>query len=379
MSGVRFFSLCLLFVMESFSSQVTLRIVELPNNTDQKTRIFMASSLNGWKPDDPNFELKQDEKGLFSITLPALSGKTEYKFTRGSWETVEGDRDGNAITNRILIPEGRTQTENVRILAWQKPVVKRSTRSANVKLLSDSFYLPQLKKTRRIWIYLPADYTTTEKRFPVIYMHDAQNLFDDATSFSGEWGVDETLDKLYQETGKEIIVVGIENGGPRRLNEYSPWKNAAYGGGEGDLYARFLAETLKPFVDKHYRTKPQPANTGLIGSSMGGLISLYTGLKYPEKFGKLGIFSPSIWFAEEELTYFLRKNTKKLQNSRFYFVAGKNESDAMASDIAEIVQNLFKEGVKPQNVLTKIDDYGTHSEGYWRGEFPAAYRWLFLN
>ena len=358
-------------------SQVTLKVVSLPANTEKNTRIFMASSLNNWNPGDEKFELKPDEKGIYSITLPKISEKVEYKLTRGSWETVEGDGNGNQISNRILSSEGNNQTENIRITSWQNPVVKQNTIQQNVKLLSDSFFIPQLTKTRRIWIYLPPNYTTTTKKFPVIYMHDAQNLFNDATSFSGEWGIDETLNQLFEKGKQDVIVVGIENGGESRLDEYSPWKNAKYGGGEGDQYTEFLVKTLKPYIDKHYRTLKQPKYTGLIGSSMGGLISLYAGVKYPNTFGKLGIFSPAFWFASKDLNYFIRKNNKKLSNSKFYFVAGKNEMDTMSSEISTAVENLKKEGVPAKNIKVKIDDYGTHTEGYWRGEFDDAYLWLF--
>lgn len=377
MNFPKFFIFILLIMSEFALSQVTLKVVSLPANTEKNTRIFMASSLNNWNPGDEKFELKPDEKGIYSITLPKISEKVEYKLTRGSWETVEGDGNGNQISNRILSAEGKNQTENIRIASWQNQVVKQNTIQQNVKLLSDSFFIPQLTKTRRIWIYLPPNYTTSTKKFPVIYMHDAQNLFNDATSFSGEWGIDETLNQLFEEGKQDVIVVGIENGGESRLDEYSPWKNAKYGGGEGDQYTEFLVNTLKPYIDKHYRTLKQPKYTGLIGSSMGGLISLYAGVKYPNTFGKLGIFSPAFWFASKDLNYFIRKNNKKLSNSKFYFVAGKNEMDTMSSEISTVVENLKKEGVPAKNIKVKIDDYGTHTEGYWRGEFDDAYLWLF--
>ena len=208
-------------------------------------------------------------------------------------------------------------------------------------------------------------------------MQDAQNLFNDATSFSGEWKIDETLNQLFAEGNPDAIVVGIENGGAERLNEYSPWKNDKYGGGKGDAYTEFLGKTLKPFIDKNYRTLPQAKNTALIGSSMGGLISFYAGLKYPEKFGKLGIFSPSFWFNFKDLNFFVNKNSKKLKHTKFYFLAGKKESENMVSDIEKVIPVLIKKGVPKENIKTKFDEDGTHSESYWSREFGAAYLWLF--
>lgn len=276
---------------------------------------------------------------------------------------------------RLLLPFLFLLVLNAGVLA-QSSIQKPGTKSASVQVLSDSFYMPQLKTFRKIWIYLPAGYTTTNKRYPVIYMQDAQNLFDEATAFSGEWGVDETLDSLAASGGQELIVVGIENGGNERLNEYAPWKNAQYGGGKGEAFAAFLADTLKPFVDRHYRTKRQAKYTAVAGSSMGGLISLYTGLKYPEKFGYMGIFSPSIWFAKRDLMYFVNSNRNKLRHSRMYIVAGKNESAEMQADIAELTNLLLQKGINPKNIRTKIDAYGVHNEAYWRGEFPAAVTWF---
>ena len=130
-------------------------------------------------------------------------------------------------------------------------------------------------------------------------MHDGQNLFDSSMSYSGEWSVDETLNKLYSEKNLKLIVVGIDNGESKRLDEYSPWKNKKYGGGEGEAYTKFIVETLKPYIDDNYKTLKDKNNTAIIGSSMGGLVSHYAGLKYPKVFGKIGVFSPAFWFAPE--------------------------------------------------------------------------------
>jgi predicted alpha/beta superfamily hydrolase len=115
-------------------------------------------------------------------------------------------------------------------------------------------------------------------------MHDGQNVFDEATSAYGEWGVDEALDTLGTRY-KEIMVVAIDNSGDKRINEYSPYDMEKYGKGEGDQYVDFLVQTLKPYIDKHYRTKKDEKNTFIAGSSMGGLISFYAILKYPKVFG----------------------------------------------------------------------------------------------
>ncbi len=360
-----------------FKSQVLLKITSLPKETPENAKIFMANSLNNWNPNDPNFELKKDSCGNYTIQLPKNEEAIEYKFTQGNWETVEGDENGNRLDNRKIIFTNEPQIIENKILSWEYITPKTNTASVNVKFLSENFSIPQLNTTRRIWIYLPPNYATSTKKYPVIYMQDAQNLFNDATSFSGEWKIDETLNQLFAEGNPDAIVVGIENGGAERLNEYSPWKNDKYGGGKGDAYTEFLVKTLKPFIDKSYRTLPQAKNTALIGSSMGGLISFYAGLKYPEKFGKLGIFSPSFWFDFKDLNFFVNKNSKKLKHTKFYFLAGKKESENMVSDIEKVIPVLIKKGVPEENIKTKFDEDGTHSESYWSREFGAAYLWLF--
>lgn len=375
--NIKFCILFLLTVSSVFKSQVLLKVTSLPKGTPENATIFMANSLNNWNPNDAQFELKKDTSGNYIIQIPKNEGTLEYKFTQGNWETAEGDENGNKLENRIIVFNENAQTIENQIISWENLAVKKNTASENVKVLSENFTIPQLRTARKIWIYLPPDYATSSKKYPVIYMHDAQNLFNDATSFSGEWKVDETLNQLFAEGNQDAIVVGIENGGAERLNEYSPWKNFKYGGGKGDAYTEFLAKTLKPYIDKSYRTLPQAKNTALIGSSMGGLISFYAGLKYPEKFGKLGIFSPSFWFDFPDLNLFLSKNLKPLKHTKFYFLAGKRESENMVSDIQKIVPVLLKKGVPEKNIKTKFDEDGTHSESYWSREFGAAYLWLF--
>ena len=164
----------------------------------------MASSLNSWNPTDSGFELKKNAAGKYELQFPENSGKVEYKFTQGSWETAEGNESGQGIENRTFTFTGTPQIIENTILFWPKPEPKKYTASKNVRILSENFAVPQLGTTRRIWIYLPEDYHSSKKKYHVIYMHDGQNLFDNLTSFSGEWQVDETIDKLFRD-GKDIL------------------------------------------------------------------------------------------------------------------------------------------------------------------------------
>ena len=253
---------------------------------------------------------------------------------------------------------------------------RKHTATENVKIISEKFEIPQLKTTRRIWIYLPKDYETSHKRYDVMYLQDAQNLFDDATSYAGEWQVDETLNKIFEKTGKSLIVVGIDNGGEKRIEELSPYKNAKYGGGNGDNYVKFIVETLKPFIDKNYRTKPQRKFTTIGGSSLGSLISVYAAVKYPETFGKVLAFSSAFWFNAKELNEFISSSKVNLKQQKYYFIQGKHEDEDMEEQTNRVIENLKSKNVKSKNIFLKIDEDGKHNEMYWRREFEGAVLWL---
>ncbi len=253
---------------------------------------------------------------------------------------------------------------------------RKHTASENVKIISEKFEIPQLKTTRRIWIYLPKDYHTSNKKYSVMYLQDAQNLFDDATSYSGEWQIDETLNKIFEKTGKSLIVVGIDNGGEKRIEELSPYKNAKYGGGNGENYVKFIVETLKPYVDKNYRTKPQRKYTTIGGSSLGSLISVYAAVKYPKIFGKVLAFSSAFWFNSKELNEFISSSKVNLEHQKYYFIQGKHEDEDMEEQTNRVIENLKSKNVKPKNIFLKIDEDGKHNEMYWRREFEGAVLWL---
>jgi alpha-glucosidase len=359
--------------------QVTLRVTSIPSNTPVNTTIYVAGSFNNWNPMNAPHVMVSDGNGAWQLTIPEGNGMVEYKFTRGSWPTAEGNANGGFLPNRSFTFNGQAQTLNLSILSWEDLGGTNSTAAANVSILNTQFAMPQLNRSRRIWLYLPPDYETSEKNYPVIYMKDGQNLFDAATSFSGEWQVDETLNTLFENGDFGAIVVGIDNGGGERLNEYSPWNNPQYGGGDGELYMDFVAETLKPFIDSNYRTLPQAETTALFGSSMGALISTYGSMEYAQVFHKVGSFSPAYWFALSDLTNYISNATVDLDAHRMYFLAGQNESATMVPNLNTIRDLLITKGLEQNNAFTKIDANGTHSESYWRTEFGAAYQWLFVN
>lgn len=253
---------------------------------------------------------------------------------------------------------------------------RASTKSKNVSFLKKEFVMSNVNDiSHKIWLYLPPDYETSKKKYPVIYMHDGQNLFDDKTSYVGEWKVDETLNKIYEETGKGFIVVGIEHGGKERVNELTPWKHERHGGGKGKEYIHFIVNTLKPYVDANYRTKPKQKHTGLIGASLGGLISYYGGLTYPDVFGKIGALSTSFWFSNEVFDLTKKKGNQK--NLRMYLLVGGKEGGSMVSDMFKAEKMLVESGFYKKNLTSKLNKKAEHNEAFWSSEFEAVVKWLY--
>ncbi|WP_452232388.1 TIM-barrel domain-containing protein [Lacinutrix sp. MEBiC02595] len=367
------------------SGQVTIIVEALPKETPKNASIFIAGDFEGWSGGKKEYQLEQ-KNGVYRITLPKAEGQINFKFTQGSWESVECTKKGLEIDNRTYTFDQPNDTIKVKIAGWDNlfEVKNAATASKNVTILSEEFNIPQLHRKRRIWLYLPADYKTSNENYPVVYMHDGQNLFDGSTSGYGEWNVDETMDKLFKEQNLKLIVVGVDHGDSKRLDEYSPWKHPEYGGGEGDAYLDFITNTLKPYIDAHYNTKKDKSNTAIFGSSMGGLISHYAALKYPNIFGKVGVYSPSYWFAPEAVNAFSKKHGN-IQDTKMYFLAGgkegantsRTEISQTVTDMNSMIGLLQSKGFPSENIQSKVVPEGKHNEALWRNNFEEAITWLF--
>lgn len=239
-----------------------------------------------------------------------------------------------------------------------------------------------LERDRDVTVYLPPGYDEDSgRRYPTLYLHDGQNLFDGATAFiyGQHWRVGETADALIcARLVEPIIIVGINNTGERRIDEYTPTKDGRTRlGGQADLYGRFLVEELKPFIDSRYRTLADAQNTGLGGSSLGGLVSLHLGIKYPHVFGKLAVLSPSIWWDRKVILSNVRKLESK-PDVRVWIDVGTAEGDYALKDAAALRDALVARGWTLEGDLKYFEAEGAqHNELAWAERVGPVLMFLF--
>ena len=356
-------------------AQFSVRLVVSSVATRVQDDIYVSGNFNDWNPKDEKYKLKVFGNGRKSIVINDLpAGVYAFKFTRGGFEKVETTNDGRDISDRIIEVNADVSLD-LKIAGWKddypdKP--KRYTASPQVKIMDTAFKMPQLSRTRRVWVYLPKNYAQSGKTYPVVYLNDGQNLFNEQTAAFGEWGVDECLDSLQNQLSKEAIIIGIDNGGDKRMTEYNPYDHQQFGKGEGKAYVDFLANTLKPYIDSKYRTMKAADYTLVGGSSMGADISLFAVFEYPNVFGGALLFSPA--FSVTPSLFDAATNFKSANMPKFYFYAGGKESSSMVGDMEKMIGILqFKNRIQ---IRKTVNPLGQHNEQSWRSEFPDAYRWL---
>lgn len=342
--------------------------------------VFITGNFNNWNPKDYNYQLQQTDSNHYFIEISkqALPDNIEYKFTKGGWENVELDKHGNITPNRKAdksIEKTADKVEKWR-LNWG-PFKQEFFPTAEV--ISEKFYIPQLDRYRKIWAVLPYDYHTSDKHYPVLYLQDAQNLFNEGSGF-GNWEIDKKLSILAEYGRGDIIIIAIEHGSEDRIKEYIFDNDNVANGSEGKKYIRFITDTLKPYVDINYRTKKDRDNTGIGGSSLGALISIYSGFLYPEVYSKLLIFSPSLWV--EPNNNFPMMSFRIPFKTKIYLYGGGQEGSKMVKRIhifEEYLKRWEKKNLFDFEFRTNINPEGTHSEFYWSQEFPRAIEWLFYD
>ena len=379
------------------SSLITLTLnVNIPIDIDDAvSSLKIAGNMNAWNPLDEDYRaMKIDEYNYIlrlEFPLSDAGHLIEYKYvlvyedqTTNPWANVEGGPTGNEIANRRYTLLTGEQTVNDTVSSFKNHLDQTSlTRGTLIKVILDMpQYNDSRKRTIRIW--LPDGYEAdSEKRYPVIYMHDGQNLFDRYTSFSGEWEIDESLGAMMDGGYEGAIVVGIDNSADR-LNEYSPsWPRSSDGSAHiqnpsGEKYAQFVVQTVKPYIDAHFKTNPNREATGIGGSSMGGVISFYMALTYPEVFGYALLFSTAMWVYQSDVTTAFLDEVSIARLSvfpRLYLYAGGLEPD-VTPYVESIRSALIDRGYPEANIAWHVDQNRGHDEAAWAHYFPIGYRWL---
>lgn len=247
-------------------------------------------------------------------------------------------------------------------------------------LLHHQFVSAFLPARRDVIVALPPDYFRSKQRYPVLYLQDGQNLFDASTSFikGSFWDVQTTSDRLTEEGAIEpLITVGVYNTGVERVEEYTPMRDPNLGGGKANLYGRLLVEELKPWVDRTYRTLDGPAHTGVGGSSLGGLVSLYCGLTWPQVFGRLAVLSPSVWWARGGMLAYVRR-TRPEPRPRIWLDMGLSEGPAMIKKCDELHRLLERRGWRGGTDMQYLRVPGArHNEDAWAKRVDPFLRFLF--
>ena len=363
--------------------------IRLPDNLPPSARVFITGNhhaLGDWDPGLIEVQRCGNRAG-WSVALPP-DYVLQFKFTLGDWGHVEAAVDGSEIENRVLpVPRGQT-TLRVAVSGFKSPgspaEQRPSTMVGNLRVHKD--FPSRHLAPRTLWVYLPPGYDQDAgRRYPVIYMQDGNNCFDAATSFNGqEWKVDEAFEEgIASQKLPGAIVVGIANT-VARVDEYTMVK-ALRGdrrtriGGKADIYASFLIDEVKPFIDSTYRTLVDASHTAVIGSSHGGLVSLYLGIRYPRIFGAVGAVSPSLSWGNHWLTNYVRRLHALPENLRIWLDMGTAEDAVdlngngisdLIDDVQEMHDLLLARGYDPARVELMLDEGALHNEAAWARRLP---------
>ena len=353
--------------------------LELTTPSIDDRPVFVAGNFCDWLPDVREFQMQHVGPGQFTYEFAAdsdLPEILEYKYTRGGWDQVELDASGEGIANRTVSRTADIKREHVPHWRWfgspYNPLLL-----PKIELLGEEFKVPGISQVRRVHVLLPHDYEQSHKHYPVLYLHDGQNLFGGGAGY-GSWEVDQKMALLAARNRHEVILISIDHAHDERIREFTFHRTRA-GTGKGQFYLDFVRRTLKPIVDRTFRTLPDPEHTGIGGSSLGGLISIYAGLMHPNVFGRLMVFSPSLWISPK--IYFDAIRLQAPVPMKIYAYGGEKESSYMVPGIRRFNETLLRQGYsgKPIDIHLSVDPAGTHQEVHWSREFPKAVEWLFYD
>jgi len=363
--------------------------VAAPPDTPKDQVIYLsgsAATLGNW--DAAGLPLEKRDDGKYHGAAEVMTG-VEYRFkvTRGTWGTVETDAKGEEAADRLFRVDN-TGSVDATVASWRdggKTVPNRITTTGDIRL-HKKFRSTNLGNERTLVVYLPPGYDeNADQRYPVLYMQDGQNLFDASTSYAGiEWKVDEAAQQLIANKAiPPMIIVGIYNGLTERTAEFTPPDMAVDGKGRGDLYAKFVVDEVKPFIDKTYRTQPDKAHTGIAGGSMGGLIALHIAKQSPGTFGQILLFSPWLRIGEKRLVESDLGDGKWLAGDRLCIEMG-DAGGALypgtdpIGDARAFKQFLTNAALKPDVDFAYAEVPGlTHNEPAWATRVEQVLTWVY--
>lgn len=364
--------------------------VRVPDNTPENAALTLGGSFNGWDPHTPGYAFTQQDTNSYEYRFAPLDvGKViSFKITRSTWDSAEISADGSARDNRTYTVKPGEQQLDLTVANWDdlSDTVAPSTIVGEV--IIEDISIPTYPETRKLRIYLPPDYHHSKASYPVIYIMDGQNVFDKKIANAGEWQIDEIMEN-YASTNKALssIVVAIDHAGANRTSEYTPWNypaNSIVDGkiGLGDKFADYVALVLKPTINKRFRTKPQAKHSMVMGSSSGGLIALYIGVKHQQHFGRVAGLSSALLddLIDDKMVKFI-ENVGKNADTKFYFDIGDQETGLMTESIFDdsqkVEQALYQAGFSHEQVNYKVIMGGVHNEGSWRERTPDIIEWLY--
>ncbi|MEM7231723.1 MAG: alpha/beta hydrolase-fold protein [Planctomycetota bacterium] len=376
-------------------------VATVPKDTPADTAVLLVGNskeLGRWNPEN-GVKLERRKDGKYAARVSFVKNRrVEYKLCLGSWRRPERTADGGDRKNREITPT-QNETVDIEVPRWGDGRAPRRTTSitgtvkTHAKVKSKFLELP-----RDVFVYLPPGYVrNTDARYPVLYMHDGQNLFDRRrTAFGVEWGIDETAQRLIlAKRIEEIIVVGVSNTRHRTAEYTMPAPSLKNSDGpdtvkrpksRGDRYARFLVEELKPFIDETYRTKTERDHTAIGGSSLGGLISLYIASKHPKVFAKCAVVSAALAWNQQQILKQVERDGAWMRRARIWLDMGTSEARTLDDGTEYLTVKNTRKLVEifDQWELAPGRDYyyseiqgGTHDEAAWASRADKILLFLF--
>jgi predicted alpha/beta superfamily hydrolase len=337
--------------------------------------VFVTGNFCEWATDLDATQLQPTGPGTFAVDVlldESLPDQLEYKYYRGGEGSLELDEAGELTENRTTNRAAGLSQDYVPYWQWAGQAINPVHRP-----LEETIYLeyPGKPELRRVQVALPYDYFDSDQRYPVLYMTDGQNIVGEGTGY-GSWKAEFRMAQLASRGRQGVIIAAVDHAHEGRMGEYTVEARKA-GLGKGDEHIAFLVNTIKAHIDANYRTLPDAPNTGIGGSSLGGLLAIWAGLRRPDVFGRWLVFSPSVWISPG--VYDAAKKVSLPADTKIYLYGGEAESRYMVPTLNRLRDSLQRPTNDERTFLkTAVDPDGKHEEWRWSREFGKAVAWLFF-